>query len=70
MGSARKFREGDVIATVEEAVGRIMAGEYLICRGKPMHSSWLSNQSLWLIASTVRRGDFRVAVKTSEGETA
>lgn len=68
MARARKFREGDVIATVEEAVGRILAGQYLICRGKPMHSSWLSNQSLLLLASTVRRGDFRVAVKTNEGD--
>lgn len=69
MKRARKFRDGDVIATVEEAVGRIMAGQYLMCRGKPMHSSWLSNQSLLLIASTVRRGDYRVAVSTNEGET-
>jgi hypothetical protein len=58
----RKYLVGDRFADVHQAITAILAGEYLMLRGKPMHSAMLKNWPLIMIANNVAYGHLRWAV--------
>lgn len=61
-----KYLEGDMITDPLDAVREILAGRYIIERGKRQHPGWMGSQPLNLIAGAVRSGSLRFAIPNPE----
>jgi hypothetical protein len=53
------YLPGEPITTVQWAVELILAGDYLMFRGKPMHPAVLANWSINQLRSAIRGGWLR-----------
>lgn len=63
----KMFERGEPIKTVQEAVGLILAGEWLFFRHKPIHPSWASGWGVSAIRSWIGAGYLRRATLTDHG---
>ena len=57
----RKFTEGPVMRDVPALIDALMVGEYIMWRGKPMHTRVLSNWSFAMLMANLHCGMFRYA---------
>jgi len=69
MASPRKrmFRPGELL-TVQQAVERVLAGDYIFCRRKPLHAGWVQSWPLHLLIMEAKRGVLREAIRNPASE--
>jgi hypothetical protein len=58
----RKYEAGELITSAADAVREIVDRRYIMVWEKPMHPSWTSNWSVWVVNGFVGRHALRYAV--------
>ena len=63
----KKFKKGKQIRTVQEAVRRILKGEFIFYRHKAYHCGWTCGWPLHSIKSNAEFGHLFTAIKVKNG---
>lgn len=66
MSRPRKFLAGDIITDPVDVMRGVMAGQYIIERGKPQHPGWIGSQPMRHIINATEGGAYRTAIPNPE----